>query len=396
MLVPSFGEMTRLSLGVGTIQLFTALRFYFRVRADLGTRETLPAVPVSVIMPCKGVVEDLEENVGALVGQEYPSRAEFIFVAPSQNDPAYIRLQAVVRKLPGAKIKLLSSEAVPSRCSEQVLNMLCGVANVSAETEAFVFVDSDLKVAPSWLRNMTAPLSDPDVGVTTTPLLFLPSRRGVCENIRCVWEALGIQYLDMMGCVVGHSFAISKKNFSELGIEDIWKRSINNDLSLTGRVKEFKKKVRFVYRALPTSAERCDYPRLLTMLNKWMLHFKFYFPRVWVLGALLTAFKIYAVFWSAHYSSWRPLGILLGMDILQIFATLCILRACFRDRFKNTSEPFIGNFLFISALTAPLLQLTYAINFINSFFTSRVRWGGYTYHINGPYDITVEPGTGSR
>ena len=115
-----------------------------------------------------------------------------------------------------------------------------------------------------------------------------------------------------------------------------------------------------------------------------------------MLGALLTAFKIYAVFWSAHYSSWRPLGILLGMDILQIFATLCILRACFRDRFKNTSEPFIGNFLFISALTAPLLQLTYAINFVNSFFTNRVRWCGYTYRINGRYDITVEPGTGDR
>ena len=396
MLVPSFSEMTRLCLGVGTIQLVTALRFYFRVRADLRNSEILPAVPVSVIMPCKGSVEGLEENVGALVGQDYPAGAEFIFVAPSRNDPAYLRLRDILGKFPGAKTKLLSSEAVPSRCSEQVLNMLCGVENASAGTDALVFVDSDLKVVPSWLANMTAPLSDPAVGVTTTPLLFLPSAWNICANLRCVWEALGIQYLDMMGCVVGHSFAISKKNFLGLGVGDVWKRSLNNDLSLTGRVRKAGLKVRFVYRALPTSAESCDPRRLLTMLNKWMLHFKFYFPLVWVMGALLTAFKLYAVFWSARYNSWRPLGILLGLDILHIFATLCILRACFGGRFKDRSEPFVGTFLFISALTAPLLQLTYAVNFANSFFTNRVRWGGYTYRINGPYDITVEPGTAAR
>ena len=109
----------------------------------------------------------------------------------------------------------------------------------------------------------------------------------------------------------------------------------------------------------------------------------------------MTIFKFYAVFWSAYYHSWKPLGILLGMDILHIYSTLSVLRFYFRDRFKDIRGTFAGNFLFISVLTAPLLQLIYAVNFANSFLTNKVRWGGYIYRINSPDHITVGPRGGN-
>jgi len=162
---------------------------------------------------------------------------------------------------------------------------------------------------------------------------------------------------------------------------------------MTRMIKKFRKKVRFIYRELPTSEEECDYLGLFDMFGRWMLHFKFYAPQIWGMGVLLTIFKIYVVFWSVNHHRWQPLAILLGMDMLHIYITLCILRYYFRDRFKNIRRSFTENLLFISALAAPLLQLVYAVIFIKSSFTNRMRWGGYTYCIKTCSRITVESET---
>ena len=141
------------------------------------------------------------------------------------------------------------------------------------------------------------------------------------------------------------------------------------------------------YQALPTSDQRCDIGTLAGTFNKWMILFKFYFPVIWAPGAVLTAFKLYAVYWGIAGYGWGPAGILFAMDALNIYAALLSLKTCRPEKFAG------AELAAVSAVSAPLLQPLYAVNFSISLFASRVRWSGYTYRIEGAERITAERGT---
>lgn len=393
--IPSSAEMIAACLAIGAIQLLVTLRFFIRARKSAAANGTRAALPVAVIVPCKGAPERLARNIGSILEQDYPAEAGFIFVVPSRTDPAWKVLPAILRGYPAVNTKLIVSDAVPVACGEHILNMLCGVANASQSAEALVFANNDIEVPPSWLINMTEPLRDPAVGAVTAPLIFLPGAACLCKTLRCAWEAVGIPYLDLTGCVAGASFSILKKNYSGLGIEELWRKSLSDDLALSRRLKKSGKTVRFAYRALPASEESCEPGPLLDMFNRWMVFFKFYFPRVWFPGAVLTAFKFYAVFWSASGHTWLPAALLFAMDSAHIYFTLCVLKFCRPGAFAGIHAPYAAVFPAIAALSAPLLQLVYAVNFISSAFAARVRWGGYTYRIRAWDRITVESGTGN-
>src|SRR5690348_14015920 len=51
----------------------------------------------TVIAPCKGIDEGLEENLSALLQQEYPDY-EVIFVVDSESDPAVEVIEEIPRK----------------------------------------------------------------------------------------------------------------------------------------------------------------------------------------------------------------------------------------------------------------------------------------------------------
>jgi cellulose synthase/poly-beta-1,6-N-acetylglucosamine synthase-like glycosyltransferase len=60
---------------------------------------------------------------------------------------------------------------------------------VSAESEVFVFVDSDARPGADWLRNLIAPLQDKTIGCATGYRWFVPQRGGFSTALRSVWNA---------------------------------------------------------------------------------------------------------------------------------------------------------------------------------------------------------------
>jgi len=373
-------------LTVGTLQLFTGVRSLLRARARTAGPVKSSPRPAAVIIPCKGAREGLAGNAAALLGQDYPAGAEFIFVTPSRNDPAWDVLHKAISSNPGVKAELTVSNAVPERCGEHILNKLHGLSSVSEKSEVLVFADSDVRVPPGWLALMTAPLEDPSVGAVTAPLVFLPGRiTDICGNLRCAWEAAGIPYLDLGGCVTGASFSIRRKDFEGLGIREMWSRSLSDDLSLSAGLRKAGMSVRFAYGALPSSAEDCEPLPVLGMFNKWMTLFKFYSPMIWTAGAALTAFKLYAVLRGFLGLGWLPAAALFAADALYVYIALSAVLGRRPERTAGAAFPFI------SIIAALLLQPLYAANFLASLFSCRVRWGGYTYRVRGPERITVEP-----
>src|SRR4030095_12493695 len=157
--------------------LFAAILVYLSAKSFVGGLRYLAffkrelAKPVStftpfvtVIAPCRGADEGLEENLKSLLHQSYP-HYEVIFVVDNGNDDAVPVIEQA-RARTGLQTKL----AVAKRSLEsgqKVENLREGVLHTNERSEVFVFVDSDVRLPSTWLGHLVAPLEDPGIGAAT-------------------------------------------------------------------------------------------------------------------------------------------------------------------------------------------------------------------------------------
>src|SRR5574341_322678 len=152
-----------------TIQSLIALqdgpRFLAFVRRRM--QESLPdyAPPATLICPCKGLDEELEHNLTSLAEQDYPD-LEIVFVMASADDPAHAVCDRVAAKATRPVRVVIAGK--PEGRGEKVNNLLAGVAAARAESEVFVFADSDGRPGPRWVRRLVQHLADPQVGAAST------------------------------------------------------------------------------------------------------------------------------------------------------------------------------------------------------------------------------------
>ena len=139
---------------------FAALRFFSRERA-----RKLPsfAPPVSILKPVRGVDFGSYENFASFCLQDYP-QYEILFALNDENDPAAPLLRRVMAEFPERSIRLLvGAEQIGSN---KKVNKLVRLAHEAAY-DVLVLSDGDVRVGPSFLREVVAPLSNTDTGAVT-------------------------------------------------------------------------------------------------------------------------------------------------------------------------------------------------------------------------------------
>ncbi|HEX9000785.1 MAG TPA: glycosyltransferase, partial [Blastocatellia bacterium] len=133
-----------------------------------------------VIVPCKGLEHDFEENVRALFAQDYRDY-EIIFVTESENDPAYPVLSRLIKNYSRRPGWLVVAGEAKGR-GQKVHNLLAAVDmlnSIDRRAEVIVFADSDARPSKQWLSELVAPLGDKRIGVTTGFRWYVPVRGGL-------------------------------------------------------------------------------------------------------------------------------------------------------------------------------------------------------------------------
>ncbi len=119
---------------------------------------------VSLIKPVCGLEKELFENLSTACLQDYPDY-EVIFALQDPKDPALAVVQRVQGEHPDRRVSVIvdPSSAGPN-------GRLCNILNATrrAKGEALVFSDSDMRLAPDYLKRMVDGLADPRVGVVCT------------------------------------------------------------------------------------------------------------------------------------------------------------------------------------------------------------------------------------
>src|SRR5580698_4363788 len=121
--------------------------------------------PISNLQPIRGLDPDAYENWASLCRQDYPDY-ELLFCVNTMDDPAVPVLQQIMRDFPQRNIRLLvgfgDRGGRPLGTNDKVMKLVRLVGE--AKNEVLVINDSDVRVQPSYLRTVVAPLADPSIG----------------------------------------------------------------------------------------------------------------------------------------------------------------------------------------------------------------------------------------
>lgn len=149
--------------------LIAALRFATPDTAP-GDDRHVALPPLAVLKPLHGTEPLLKENLESFFRQEYAS-FELIFGARKENDPALQVVESLRHKYPGVKasIILTGEPAYPNAKVDALGKMLA-----AASSQYLVITDSDVRVAPGFLKEVVRPLLDSRVGLVTCTYRGVP------------------------------------------------------------------------------------------------------------------------------------------------------------------------------------------------------------------------------
>ena len=201
---------------------------YFR-GARRASKPNVPFMPpASIVKPVRGLDHEAYENFASFCRLDYPEY-ELLFAVSDVSDPVIAVIEKLRADFPARSIRLITN--VPHVGTSDKVNNLCQLAQ-NAKYDLLIMSDSDVRVEPDYLQQVTAPFADPQVGVVTAFYKSL-SAGSLASNL----DALGM-YMDSapsalvakkiegrLGFAFGWTMATSKKHLAEIGG---WEAMVNH------------------------------------------------------------------------------------------------------------------------------------------------------------------------
>jgi ceramide glucosyltransferase len=167
----------------------------------------------------RGLDREAYENYASFCEQDYP-QYEILFAVSHADDPAIPIIEEVARRHPERAVRLLIG--APPLGSNSKVNKLCRLVR-EARYDLLVMSDSDVRVDPDYLRQVSAPFRDPQVGAATA--LF---RAKVNDDLASHLDSVGsavefcsgavvARRLEGMKFTLGATMATTRQRLAEIG-----------------------------------------------------------------------------------------------------------------------------------------------------------------------------------
>jgi ceramide glucosyltransferase len=350
---------------------------------------------VAVLCPCKGIEAALERNLVALTEFDYQNY-EIFFLIASTNDPAYNIVKRVVSSS-RAKAHLVITEK-PDGCGEKVNNLRMGIAQLDAEYEVFVFVDSDGRPGKNWLHRMVAPLSDSRIGATTTMRWLIPNRSNLATALLAAWNAPIVTMLSEKGknFCWGGGTAIRRGVFDQSGVLEEWQHSVSDDYSMTRALERANRTIVFLPECIVPSFVETDFTGLMEFTNRQVLITRVYAEKMWGMAAAThllycLSLTIGTILTLSDFLATRPAFHLAALTFLPVLLSMIrgALRAAGVSEALPAQRSQIAGQAWIYVLLTVFIPFLYLVNFISSLVTRKIRWRGITYELIAPEQTRI-------
>lgn len=392
--------LSLVAIWLGFTSLRGGLRFAAYVRRQMAEFQPHYTPLVSVIAPFRGVDENLRQNLSALFEQNYPAY-EIVFVTDSANDPGLRIVEEVCAEKSdnlntvGTRI-VIAGPAADS--GQKVHNLQKAVAAIDERSEVIVFVDSDARPHPNWLRSLVSPLVDETLGAATGYRWFVASAFSFSAQLRSVWNASitsALGEVRSQNFCWGGSTAIRRQTFENLNVIDRWRGTVSDDFALTRVLQEARKPIKFVPQCLIVSEDSCDLFELLEFTTRQLKITRVYAPHLWRAVLLGNAHFVLVFFGGFLLTFWRWW---LGLPATTAFllAIIFVLGAAKSWIRLNAVELALTNYgvslrkdLLWHVLLWPVASALFLINAIAAAISRRIKWRGISYELKSPVEAVI-------
>ncbi len=365
------------------------------VRVGLRTAFGAYLPRVVLLLPVRGIDPGFDENVRALLAQDYP-RYRLIVLADARDDPAAARLQEVAGRDPRVPLELVLSD--PLGMGGKVNALRTALFHLSAEDEVVVFADADIRAGRDWLRQLVQPLADVTVGASTGFRWYMPPRPTFWSLVRSEWNAVSANVLfdGRRNYTWGGSSAVRRENLPKLRLEERWREVLSDDLIVTEAVREAGLRIVYAPASLVATLEDADRATCLEWCARQMTMATLYLPVVRAYAA--AAFAVFdasvlmgiACLVAAPLVSW---GYLIPAALFLVTVPATVAKASLRRRAFFAASPHVASLWHASAARAALGSL--AVPWVMVWGLAHTRhpavmtWRGRTYDVRDPRHVRI-------
>lgn len=385
---------------LGILSLRGGFRFADYVRSQIA--QPLPDFTpfASVIVPCRGLEQNLGENLAALFQQSYPAY-EIVFVTDSETDSSLSEIRSAIQshettvQIPTRVV--IAGAATDS--GQKVHNLHMAVGEVASRSEVLVFVDSDARTQTNWLRSLVAPLQDEKIGAATGYRWFVPIKGGFASRLRSVWNASIASALGedrKSNFCWGGSTAIRRETFTRLKIREQWRGSVSDDFTMTRVLGEAKLPIHFVPACLVASPGECGFAELLEFTNRQLKITRVYAAHLWkpvLAGSLLFCLVFFGGILLVITRVMLGLSFEIPLALVAVIFLLGAGKAFVRCRAVAiplaTEAEFLSRDLPAHLLLWPLASALYLYNALAAAFSQRILWRGITYELKSASEAAI-------
>ncbi len=177
--------------------------------------------PLTLLKPLAGSEPGLEEHLTSFFLQDYPCY-EILFCARDAEDAGLAVARRVAARFPEIPAKFLSTGGQPAYINAKVASL--ELMEAHAAHGILVISDSDVRVAPGYLRAVALPFADPEVGGVTCPYRGFAAEGGLWARLEAVGMSvemtagvLAARLTEGMRFVLGPTMAFRRETLRRLG-----------------------------------------------------------------------------------------------------------------------------------------------------------------------------------
>jgi glycosyltransferase involved in cell wall biosynthesis len=349
----------------------------------------------AVLLPVRGMDPGFDENVRALLSQEYPGY-RLVVVSDSADDPAALRVREVARERPRVPVEFLVAD--PSGMGGKVNALRTALADRAPEDEVVVFADADIRAGPDWLRQLVQPLADVTVGASTGFRWYVPPRPAFWSLVRSEWNAVSANVLfdGRRNYTWGGSSAIRAEHLARLRLPERWREVLSDDLIVTEAVREAGLRIAYAPAALVATVEDADRRTCVDWCLRQMMMATLYLPVVRRYAAAAFAVFDGAVLLGILSLVLAPLlswAYLIPAAFFLITLPATVAKASLRRRAFLSASPHVAGLWRVPASRAALAALAVPWLMLAGLVKTRrqtmIRWRGRIYDVRDPRHVRL-------
>jgi ceramide glucosyltransferase len=186
--------------------LYALLAVYFAGRFVRAGHKTAPVYPpLSLLKPLHGDAASLEADLESFFSQDYPAPVQLVFGVHDKADTAVAVVERLRARYPKIQTVLVTEDR--RRGSNPKISNLINM-EAAALHDTVVISDSDIRVAPDYLRQVAATLAPAEVGAVSC-LYTGWAAAGPASQL----EAMGINYQFLPNVLVGMGLGMAAPCF---------------------------------------------------------------------------------------------------------------------------------------------------------------------------------------